>query len=75
MTDTKVFVKIENYKDVLDSIELIKEKLNDARNTLSKITELKGKEDAELQGWDGKLGEIEGKIDGLDNVLFEPGSM
>jgi archaellum component FlaC len=75
MSETKVFVKIEDYKDVLDTIEVIKERLNDARNTLSKITEMKGKEDAELQGWDGKLSEIESKIEGLDSVLFEPGSM
>jgi len=72
MVEAQVFVKIDNYKDVLHTIGLIKEKLNEAKGTLTKIKELKHQEDSELEGWDAKLGEIENKIGGIDQILFEP---
>lgn len=75
MVETQVFVKIDEYKDILRTVGLIKSKLNDAKTTLQKVKELKSQEDAELEGWSSKLGEIEGKIEGIDKILFEPGSM
>jgi len=75
MTEAQVFVKIDNYKDVLHTVGLIKDKLNDAKDTLGKVKELKQREDAELESWESKLGEIESKIDGVDHILFEPSSL
>ncbi len=72
MVEAQVFVKIDNYKDALHTVGIIKEKLNEARDTLSKIKELKQQEDSELEGWDAKLSEIESKIGGIDHILFEP---
>lgn len=72
MAEAQVFVKIEEYKDVLHTIGLIKEKISDAKGTLGKIKELKDKEDAELGSWGSKLSEIETKIEGIDHILFEP---
>ena len=75
MVEAQVFVKIDNYKDVLRTVGLIKDKLNEAKETLGKIRELKQQEDAELEGWDSKLNEIESRIDGIDHILFEPSSL
>ena len=72
MAEAQVFVKIDSYKDVLHTIGMIKDKLNDARSTLTEIMELKQKEDAELDVWNSKLSEIESKIEGIDHILFEP---
>ncbi len=70
-----VFVKIEEYKDVLDVIELIKDKLAQANNLLGRINELKNEEDSELERWKSNLEEIERKIDDIDNSLLEPESV
>ena len=75
MAEAQVFVKIEQYKDVLNVVGLIKDKLNEAKSTLSKIRELKHQEDSELEDWDNKLSEIENKIGGIDNILFEPSQL
>ena len=75
MVEAQVFVKIDNYKDVLNTVGLIKNKLNGAKATLEKIKSLKYKEDAELEGWESKLIEIESRIEGIDTVLFEPSEM
>ena len=40
-----VFVKIEEYKEILDIIDVIRNKIDKAKGTLSKISELKDQED------------------------------
>ncbi|MFH1641583.1 MAG: hypothetical protein ABIC04_01655 [Nanoarchaeota archaeon] len=73
--EAKVFVKINEYKDVIDTIGLIKEKLSSAKDTLANITELKRKEDNELASWNSKISEVEDKIENIDNALLEPESL
>ncbi len=67
-----VFVKIEDYKDVIDIIELIKNKVTDANKVLANIKNLKVKEDNELAEWNAKLENVEEKIEEIDRTLFEP---
>lgn len=75
MVEAQVFVRIDEYKDVLRTIGLIKAKLNDTKNTLQKVKESKAQEDAELENWGTKLDEIENKIEGIDHILFELSSV
>ncbi|MFH2027666.1 MAG: hypothetical protein ABIJ08_00870 [Nanoarchaeota archaeon] len=73
--EARVFVKIEEYKDVVDTIGMIKEKLDEAKDMLSNITEMKRKEDAELANWNSKIADVEQKIENIDNSLLEPESI
>lgn len=70
-----VFVRIEEYKDVLDVMNMIKNKIENAKETLGKINELKNEEDAELELWHTGLEEVERKVEFVDKVLFEPASL
>ncbi len=70
-----VFVKVEEYKDVLDVMELIKNKIVQAKDVLGKINELKNEEDSELEVWKTNLEEIENKIDSIDQSLLAPESV
>ena len=70
-----VFVRIEEYKDVLDIINMIKNKLEEAKETLTKINELKNEEDAELELWHTGIEEIERKVTFVDKTLFEPSAV
>lgn len=72
--EAPVFVKIEDYKDILDVLDLIKDRLAEAKRTLADINELKNDEDSELELWSSTLSEIEKKIEGIDRTLFEPES-
>lgn len=69
-----VFVKIDEYKDILDILELIKDKLGEAKRTLGNINALKNEEDSELELWSSTLNEIEKKVESIDRTLFEPES-
>lgn len=67
-----VFVKLEDYKDVLDIVEIMKDRVKHARTILQKITELKTKEDQQLDTWDKELQEVEGRVNEIDKALLEP---
>lgn len=72
MTDdmTPVFVKIEEYKEVLDIIDVIKSKIGKARDTLVEINTLKEEEDRELSAWAGNVDDIANRVDGIDRAIF-----
>ncbi len=67
-----VFVKIDEYKDILDIMELIQEKVKEAKTILGKINDLKNQEDSELELWRNGLEDVERKLTFIDQTLFEP---
>ncbi len=67
-----VFIKVDEYKDIVDMIELTQEKVKEARALLEKVNELKAEEDAELEAWSNNLNAIDKKLDFVDRSLFEP---
>ena len=67
-----VFVKIDEYKDVLDVVELIKNKIAQARDILRKIDDLKKEEESELQTWESSIEEIERRVEDIEQTLLEP---
>jgi uncharacterized protein Yka (UPF0111/DUF47 family) len=70
-----VFVKIEDYKEILDVIELMKNKIAQAKGLIQRINELKNEEDSELEAWKTNIDEIEQKVDNIDSSLLEPESV
>jgi len=70
-----VFVRIDEYRDVLDVMNMIRNKLEEAKATINKINELKNEEDSELALWRTGAEEIERKLAFVDKVLFEPGKI
>lgn len=67
-----VFVKIEEYNDVLNLVKSVRKKLDEAKETLLKINDLKNEEDHQLELWQNALAEIEKKVDFVDRSLDEP---
>ncbi|MBU1111637.1 MAG: hypothetical protein ABIG93_00160 [archaeon] len=67
-----VFVKVDEYEDVLDLIESVKHKIADAKDTLLKINDLKNDEDQLLEQWQNSLAEVEKKIEFIDQSMNEP---
>lgn len=67
-----VFVKIDEYKDIMDIMTLIREKLRQAKFLLDKVAELKAQEDQELATWAKELEDVETRVSSIDKSLFEP---
>ena len=72
MEKMPVFVKIDEYRDVLDLIEVVRRKVDDAKATLLKIHDLKNEEDSLVEQWQNSLAEVEKKIEFIDHTLNEP---
>ncbi|MBT3303825.1 hypothetical protein HN592_00255 [Candidatus Woesearchaeota archaeon] len=72
MEKMSLFIKIENYEDVLDLMTVIKGKVNDIKSTFSEIRQIKDEEDTKLEVWKKNMEVIEGKLGNVDRVLFEP---
>jgi hypothetical protein len=67
-----VFVKIEEYKDVLEVLDLLNRKLEKAREIMDNINQLKNEEDTELDMWEKELAEVEKKLSFMTKTLMEP---
>jgi len=67
-----VFIKIEEYNDVLTLMRTVRKKLDEAKETLLKIHDLKNEEDHQLELWQNTLADVEKKVDFISHSLSEP---
>ena len=72
MEKMPVFVKVDEYSDVINLLKVLRRKVDEAKDTLMKINDLKNEEDHQLDAWESTLAEIEKKIDFIDHSLNEP---
>lgn len=72
MENMPVFVKIEEYETVMKTVTSLKNKIESAKQTLTKINELKNQEDSQLETWHTALAEIEDRVHAINEMLHEP---
>lgn len=72
MDKMPVFVKIDEYNEVLNIVKSLRKKMDEAKETILRINELKNEEDHQLEMWQNSLAEIEKKVDFIDHSLNEP---
>ena len=72
MTNSPVFVKIEDYQKVLDGVDVIKKQMASVRKTIDQIEKLRDQEEEELKLWTNNISEVEKEISFIDKTLFEP---
>ncbi len=73
MTDKPMFVKVNEYEDIKDMINLIRSKIEESKKVLATIEQLKKQEEAELAAWRGEVEEVERKVGYINKTLFESG--
>ena len=69
MEEGTVFIKIDDYKDIVEIVGLARERLAKAKDALEKLTAAKQQEDSQLGAWQAELAEIEQKIEDIDKRL------
>ncbi len=72
MDKAPVFVKMEEYKDIMDVVSLMREKINQAKFLLDKIAQLKAEEDGQLATWAKEVESVEASVATVDKALTEP---
>ena len=66
-----IYIKLSKYKLAVAKIKEINLKLQEAEKTLSELTEIKVREDAEIAKWQQEIASIKGKLMEVDKNLFE----
>jgi|SRR3989344_7826466 len=67
----QIFVKMDQYKEALETINKIRDKIKDADSVLNELRSMKDKEDMHLQKWHKDLEIIKEKLKRMDEVLYE----
>jgi hypothetical protein len=65
----QIFVKINEYNEILSIVDVVKNKITKAKETISEVNELKKQEDAELEAWTKNLEDVSGKISSMESIL------
>jgi len=65
-----MFVKVVNYKTAMSKMKNIREKLAEAQSVLSKLDEIKRREEQELMIWHHDLEAIKSKLMDIDDKMF-----
>jgi hypothetical protein len=66
-----VFVQIDDYKDAMNNIEILKQKIREVEYILDRLNELKSQEQLEISNCETSLNKIKEKLVGIDKKLFE----
>ena len=67
----QVFVRIDKYREVSDTVKQVRAKLEEAKQVLRKIKALHGQESEEIEAWQKELANTEQKISGISEALAE----
>ena len=70
--DVPVFIKLEEYKDILNIVTVIKKKITESKNTLESLKQLKAEEDQELEQWENNLNDVKNKVEYVGGYLTQP---
>ena len=66
-----IFVRVEDFKQVLADINEIKAEIKNAEDCLVQITEVKNEKDKGYNAWNSELKDLERKFIFIDKTLFE----
>ena len=66
-----IFVKIEKYKAAIKALNEIKQRLEEAEDTLTKISVIKVRESDEIARWESEIQNMKDKLIAIDKNLFE----
>lgn len=66
-----VFVKIEEYRDLVDILNLVRDKMKRARFLMDRVDHIKKQEDSQIGALNNELSEIERKLSKIDSSLFK----
>ena len=66
-----VFVKIEQYKEAMQSIQQLKQKLKDIESSLQRVENIRAQEQDELKSCQDNLNKLKERLIAIDQKLFE----
>lgn len=69
LENVPIYVKVDKYQELLETVKAIETKLNTVNKTIEKINELKGQEDAQMKNWTENLSDLRSRLDKINNAF------
>lgn len=73
MAEKPMFVKVNEYEDIKDMLNLIRAKIDESKKVLAVLDQLKKQEETELTAWRTEIEEVDKKVGYINKTLFESG--
>ena len=67
-----VFVKVEDYKEIVGVVGQLRAKVKEVRASIDKVEHLRDKENEALEHWKSTIDEVEDKIGNISDDMLEP---
>jgi len=64
-----LFIKVERFKEILDSVEAIDRKLREIKNAMQKLREIQAREAETMGLWESEVQELKEKLDIIEKTL------
>ncbi len=71
MASGPIFVKVDDYQQINDTVAQIKQRISESRTLLDQIEKLKREEDGYLQKWKAGIAELEKRTGNVDQLLYK----
>ncbi|MCX8194150.1 MAG: hypothetical protein N3G19_02185 [Candidatus Pacearchaeota archaeon] len=66
-----LFIKIDKFREILASIEIIERKISEIESVINKLKEIKSKEEQVVADWHSELQELKSKLEIINKNLSE----
>ena len=67
--EAPLFVKIEQYEEIMKNVRTVEEKLRQAEETLKMLRDIKQKEEQQFQDWEREVDVLKDKLKLLHNNI------
>ena len=74
INENSMFVKLDEYKDVMRILDDMKKTVQEAQTALEKANAIRNEEDAEVDLWHKSIADIQRRIQAVDKALFDAGN-
>ena len=71
MENVPIYVKVDKYKELLEILKTINNKLQTVDKTIAKINDLKAQEDTQIQAWNDNLADIKARLEKINQAFYE----
>jgi len=72
MEKSPLFIKIDEYNQILGVVDKIKERVSSVHKTLSEIKQLRVEEEEAISDYESGVAQIEKRLLDVDKLIFEP---
>lgn len=64
-----LFIRVDKFQDVLDSVDIIRQRIQDISAVIKKLREIRVKEEDEMAKWGQEIGELKEKLELIEKTL------